>query len=111
VHLSDLMGPPVLTRVRQAGIADLARYLRGLQRRLDSLPADAARDLVRMDQVHRVEDAYLALSPAKRATPDGRAILADLAELRVSLWAQDLGTARPVSVKRLLDRISVLSRQ
>ncbi len=111
VHLSDLMGPPVLTRVRQAGIADLARCLRALQRRLDSLPADAARDLVRMDQVHRVEDAYLALSPSKRATPDGRAILADLAELRVSLWAQDLGTARPVSVKRLLDRIAVLSRQ
>jgi hypothetical protein len=41
---------------------------------------------------------------------EGRAIRDDLAELRVSLWAQDLGTARPVSEKRLLERIAVLSR-
>ena len=108
-HLSDLMDGSVLTRVRQGGMVDLRRYLTGLQRRIDSLPADAARDLVRMEQVHRVEDAYLALTPAQRATPEARAIRADLAELRVSLWAQDLGTPRPVSQKRLLDRIAALN--
>ncbi len=109
-HLADLMGDGVLTRVRQAGTADLLRYLTALQRRLDSLPADAARDLVRMDQVHRVEDAYLALTPAQRASAEARRVRADLAELRVSLWAQDLGTPHPVSAKRLLDRIATLSR-
>jgi ATP-dependent helicase HrpA len=96
--------------MRLAGIADLRRYLTALRRRLASLTADAGRDLVRMEQVHQVEDAYLALSAAQRATSEGRAIRADLAELRVSLWAQDLGTARPVSQKRLLDRIAALSR-
>jgi hypothetical protein len=30
--------------------------------------------------------------------------------LRVSLWAQHLGTPHPVSEKRLLDRIAALSR-
>ncbi|MGA0931484.1 MAG: DUF3418 domain-containing protein, partial [Candidatus Nanopelagicales bacterium] len=110
VHLGDLTGGDFLTRARPSGIADLRRYLTALRRRLASLPADAGRDLVRMDQVHQVEDAYLALSAAKRATSEGRAIRADLAELRVSLWAQDLGTPRPVSQKRLLDRITALSR-
>jgi ATP-dependent helicase HrpA len=109
-HLADLMDGRVLTRVRQEGIADLRRYLTALRRRINALPADAARDLARMEQVHRVEDAYLSLTPKQRATPEARAIRADLAELRVSLWAQDLGTVRPVSAKRLLDRIAALSR-
>ena len=110
VHLGDLTGGDFLTRTRQVGIADLRRYLTALRRRLNSLTADAGRDLVRMEQVHRVEDAYLALSASQRATSEGRSIRADLAELRVSLWAQDLGTPRPVSQKRLLDRIAALSR-
>lgn len=110
VHLGDLTEGDFLTRARPSGIADLRRYLTALRRRLASLPADAGRDLVRMDQVHQVEDAYLALSTAQRATHEGRAIRADLAELRVSLWAQDLGTPRPVSQKRLLDRIAACAR-
>ena len=109
-HLVDLTGGDFLTRVRQAGMADLGRYLHALRRRIASLPADAGRDLVRMEQIHRVEDAYLALTPDQRLSVEGRAIRDDLAELRVSLWAQDLGTARPVSEKRLLERIATLSR-
>ena len=108
-HLDDLVGGRVLSRVRESGIPDLTRYLRALHLRLTALPQDAARDLARMDQVHRVEDAYLALPAERRASPEGRAIRDDLAELRVSLWAQHLGTPHPVSEKRLLDRIAALS--
>jgi len=64
-----------------------------------------------MDQVHRVEDAFLSLPAASRASRDGRAIRSDMAELRVSLWAQHLGTPHPVSEKRLLDRIAACARQ
>jgi ATP-dependent helicase HrpA len=109
-HLDDLVGGRVLSRVRESGIPDLTRYLRALHLRMAALPQDAARDLARMDQVHRVEDAYLALPAERRASPEGRAIRDDLAELRVSLWAQHLGTPHPVSEKRLLDRIAALSR-
>ena len=107
-HLDDLVGGRVLSRVREGGIPDLTRYLRALHLRLTALPQDAARDLARMDQVHRVEDAYLALPVERRASLEGRAIRDDLAELRVSLWAQHLGTPHPVSEKRLLDRIAAL---
>jgi ATP-dependent helicase HrpA len=109
-HLDDLVGGRVLSRVRESGIPDLTRYLRALQLRMAALRQDAPRDLARMDQVHRVEDAYLALPAERRASPEGRAIRDDLAELRVSLWAQHLGTPHPVSEKRLLDRIAALSR-
>ena len=109
-HLDDLVGGRVLSRVRESGIPDLTRYLRALHLRLAALPQDAARDLARMDQVHRVEDAYLALPAERRASREGRDIRDDLAELRVSLWAQHLGTPHPVSEKRLLDRIAALSR-
>lgn len=105
-HLDYLVGGDFLTRTRQAGLPALTRRVAGLERRLSALPADAARDLVRMEQVHAVEDAYLQLTPAQRASAEGRAVAADLADLRVSLWAQDLGTDRPVSQKRLLERIS-----
>jgi ATP-dependent helicase HrpA len=108
-HLDDLVGGRVLSRVRESGIPDLTRYLRALHLRMAALPQDAPRDLARMDQVHRVEDAYLALPAERRASPEGRAIRDDLAELRVSLWAQHLGTPHPVSEKRLLDRIAALS--
>lgn len=105
-HLADLTHGDFLTRNRQGGVTHLDRYLHALQRRLRSLPGDRARDAVRMEQMHRVEDAYLALEPAARFSPEGRGIRGDLAELRVSLWAQDLGTARSVSAQRLLDRIA-----
>jgi ATP-dependent helicase HrpA len=109
-HLDDLVGGRFLARHREAGMADLIRYLQALRVRLDALPADASRDLLRMEEVHRVEDAYLDLTPAQRASAEGRSVRADLAELRVSLWAQHLGTARPVSSKRLLDRIDSCAR-
>ena len=67
--------------------------------------------LDRMDQVHRVEDAYLALPVEVRSSAEARAIRSDIAELRVNLWAQSLGTPHPVSEKRLLDRIAACARQ
>lgn len=109
-HLDDLVGGHVLARTRLARITDLQRYLQALERRLDALPRDAARDLVRMEQVQAVEDAYLRLPDERRASVEGRGIREDIKELRVSLWAQDLGTRAPVSTKRLLDRIAALSR-
>ena len=110
-HLQDLVGGRVLVRVRERGLPDLERYLRALGIRLAALPRDAARDLTRMDQVHRVEDAYLTLPAERRSSPEGQALRADIAELRVSLWAQHLGTPHPVSEKRLLDRIAALAQQ
>lgn len=88
-----------------AHLSDLSRYLLAIGRRLDRLPHAPAADRERMDRVHAVEDAYdellRALSPARARGIDIRDIGRQIEELRVSLWAQQLGTPRPVSEQRI----------
>ncbi|VEG46842.1 ATP-dependent helicase HrpA [Mycolicibacterium flavescens] len=88
-----------------AHLADLTRYLLAIGRRLERLPHAPAADRERMDRVHAVEDAYdelvRALSRARTAGADIRDIGRQIEELRVSLWAQQLGTPRPVSEQRI----------
>ncbi len=86
-------------------LADLTRYLTAVSRRLERLPVAPDADRERMDRVAAVQAAYddlvAALSPARAAAADVRDIAWLIEEFRVSLWAQQLGTARPVSEQRI----------
>jgi len=86
-------------------LPQLPRYLRAVQARLDKLPESPGRDRLAMDQIAAVEEAYLnrvAALPAGRP-PDAALVKVRwmLEELRVSLWAQQLGTPYPVSETRI----------
>ncbi|MGC2652611.1 MAG: DUF3418 domain-containing protein, partial [Mycobacterium sp.] len=89
----------------RAHLEDLTRYLTAVRRRLDRLPHATAADRERMQQVQAVQDAYdklvQGLSPARGTAADVREIAWQIEELRVSLWAQQLGTPRPVSEQRI----------
>ncbi|KIU40758.1 ATP-dependent helicase [Mycobacteroides immunogenum] len=91
-------------------LADLARYVGGIGKRLERLPQGVEADRERMHRVHAVEDAYddlLRDLPAGRSDdPAIRDIAWFIEELRVSLWAQQLGTARAVSEQRILKAIN-----
>jgi ATP-dependent helicase HrpA len=104
-QLDRLLPAGFVTATGPAHLADLGRYLTAIGRRLDRLPRDAAGDRDRMLRVHAVEDAYDdlvgALSAARAAADDVRDVARLIEELRVSLWAQQLGTARPVSEQRI----------
>jgi ATP-dependent helicase HrpA len=82
----------------------VSRYLRGIGRRLDKF--DPERDAARMAQVAQLSREYTqflgVLPPGRRSDPDVVAIRWMLEELRISLFAQSLGTAHPVSEKRIL---------
>jgi ATP-dependent helicase HrpA len=95
-----------------ARLADLARYLTAIGRRLERLPFDLDTDRARMLRVHAVQGAYeefvRGLSPARAAAQDVQAIGWQLEELRVSLWAQQLGTPRPVSEQRIFRAIDAI---
>ena len=73
--------------------------------RQDKAPGEVARDAERMAVVHRVEEEraslLAALPPARRTDADVVELRWMLEELRVSLFAQTLGTAHPVSEKRI----------
>lgn len=96
-----------------AHLADLTRYLTAINRRIERLPQALSADRERMQRVHAVEDAYdelvQALSPIRAAAPNVREIAWMIEELRVSLWAQQLGTARPVSEQRIYRAIGAIT--
>ena len=91
-------------------LRDLARYLAAIDRRLDQLPGNVDRDSAAMAQVRAVREAYehqiAALPPGQEPGPALREIRWMIEELRVSLFAQTLGTARPVSVQRIARRLA-----
>jgi len=79
------------------------RYLKGVTLRLDKLRADPQRDAQRLAELRPLEQRYLRLLADRKGAADLR--LSEfrwlLEELRISLFAQELRTPQPVSVKRL----------
>jgi len=86
-----------------AQLAHLPRYLKAIVMRLDKLRADPARDAGRLAELRPLEQRFLRVLADRRGAADAR--LEEfrwlLEELRVSLFAQELRTPQPVSVKRL----------
>jgi ATP-dependent helicase HrpA len=86
-----------------AALAHLPRYLKAIVMRLEKWRADPARDAQRLAELRPLEQRCLRLLAQRRGAADAR--LEEfrwlLEELRVSLFAQELRTPQPVSVKRL----------
>ena len=105
-QLSGLIYPDFVTATGYRRLPQLTRYLRGIERRLDKLPENPARDAASMAVAQRAEQAYrqavAELPPARRGDPDVAEVRWMLEELRVSLFAQTLGTLAPVSENRIL---------
>ena len=112
-QFSALIYPGFISAAGARRLADLTRYLRAIRQRLDKMAGDQIRDAERMAAVQRVAGAYAstlqALPPARRGAPDVQAIRWMIEELRVSLFAQTLGTPAPVSEKRILTALGQLS--
>ncbi len=97
--------------VAEAGIEQLRRYpiyLRALTERRTRLEDGAAainRDRQQLDRIADLQDAYLhQVDALPEGRPPGerlRRVRWMLEEFRVSLWAQQLGTAYPVSEQRI----------
>jgi ATP-dependent helicase HrpA len=111
-QLDRLMPAGFVTATGATHLADLTRYLTAIGRRLDRLPHAAGADRDTMLRVHAVQDAYdqlaQALPPLRAGADDMRDIARMIEELRVSLWAQQLGTARPVSEQRIYRAIDAV---
>jgi ATP-dependent helicase HrpA len=111
-QLGALIYPGFVSETGLRRLPDLVRYLRAISRRLEVAANSPGRDAERMAAVHRVTAAYQEaieqLPPARRPGPGVQAVRWMIEELRVSLFAQMLGTPGPVSEKRIhaaLDRL------
>jgi ATP-dependent helicase HrpA len=93
-------------------LPDLVRYLRAMAHRLEKLPANAVRDELWMRQVAAVTEEYEQLRrqvPGSGGPDDPVArIRWMIEELRVGLFAQNIGTPRPVSEQRVYRAIDSL---
>ncbi len=108
-QLAGLVPPGFLRETPPAALAEYPRYLRALQLRAERALRDPGRDQARMLEIKTFADALAAArADGRAARPEWQALRWDLEELRVSLFAQELGTRRQVSTKRLARQLEQL---
>ncbi|MDX3697124.1 ATP-dependent RNA helicase HrpA [Streptomyces europaeiscabiei] len=108
-QLDALVKPGFVTEAGLRRLPDLMRYLVAADRRLQQMPTGVQRDTARMEKVHEMRDEYAWLL---EQLPQGRPVPSSvleirwmIEELRVSYFAHALGTAYPVSDKRIVKAI------
>jgi ATP-dependent helicase HrpA len=104
-QLESLVHKGFVTEAGAARLPDLQRYLQAMLVRLDKLPEDVARDRGLLAQVAMAHDEFASaladVRPGRRPSPELLEVRWMIEELRVSLFAQVLRTAYPVSAKRI----------
>ncbi|GAA2533461.1 ATP-dependent RNA helicase HrpA [Winogradskya humida] len=104
-QLKALVYPGFVTDTGWRQLHQLPRYLKGIVHRLDRLGGNLARDRQLMGQLQEIEREYRELRadlPVGGPADEGlREIRWMLEELRINFFAQALGTAYPVSDKRI----------
>ncbi|MFD8996826.1 ATP-dependent RNA helicase HrpA [Streptomyces abikoensis] len=112
-QLAELIKPGFVTAHGVRRLPDLLRYLVAVDRRLTQLPTNAERDRARLAKIQEMRDEYawlLEQFPKGRPVPqEAREIRWMIEELRVSYFAHALGTAYPVSDKRIVKTIDKLA--
>ncbi len=102
-QLARLVGKRFVAATPWAQLGHLPRYLKAIVMRLDKVRTDPARDARLMSEIQPLDQAYQRLRAQRKGKLDARLdeLRWQLEELRVGLFAQELRTAQPVSVKRL----------
>jgi ATP-dependent helicase HrpA len=107
-QLDRLVYRGFLAQAEMPRLRQYPRFLQAMQVRLDKLAVAAARDQQLMQEMKGLQDEWLEREQQSlhRGGPDPRLeeVRWMLEELRVSLFAQALKTAHPVSVKRIRKR-------
>ncbi|HWL72678.1 MAG TPA: DUF3418 domain-containing protein, partial [Burkholderiaceae bacterium] len=102
-QLSQLFTRNFIVRTPPHQLAQFPRYLKAIELRIDKVKSDPMRDTARTNDIHALMVPWQRTMSERKGVSDPR--LDEfrwlLEELRVSLFAQELKTPMPVSVKRL----------
>lgn len=104
-QLSGLIRPGFISATGVDRLAHLPRYLDGMLERLRTLANEPGKDRARMTEFERVAKAFEDAGGTIPLPPEAPANLVEvrwlLEEYRISVFAQRLGTAAPVSPQRI----------
>lgn len=94
-------------------LSDILRYLQAIEKRLEKMFIDPHRDRALMLKVEHVQQSWRQwlnkFAPQRRHDEDIQAIRWMIEELRVSYFAQQLGTPYPISDKRILQAMEKIT--
>ncbi|MDP4536791.1 ATP-dependent RNA helicase HrpA [Alkalimonas collagenimarina] len=111
-HLEQLLFKGFVSQHGAKRLDDILRYVKAMEKRLEKLPIDPHRDRLMMHEYQRAEEAWQQLKGQYQTAAVVPQPVADIRwmieELKVSLFAQTLGTAYPISLKRVLHAIAEL---
>jgi ATP-dependent helicase HrpA len=107
-QVQRLVTPGFVSSAGPDRLSEMLRYMEAARIRLGRLRTDVRRDAGRQQVVERIQSRYdtlLERVASGNYQPSSAAALAEIRwsieELRVSLWAQSLGTAGPISEQRI----------
>ena len=110
-QLNSLVFPGFLDELSLEELRQYPRYLKAILKRLDKLAGDAHKDRGLRLQIQSLWDEYKNTLDKYGVSDELTEFRWMLEEFRVSLFAQDLGTAYPVSEKRLAKRFNEIKSQ
>ncbi|WP_305806460.1 DUF3418 domain-containing protein, partial [Stenotrophomonas sp. YIM B06876] len=105
-QLASLIHPGFLRETPADALAQLPRYLKAMILRTERAKRDPPRDQARMLELKPFVDALEQAGP--RDHPQWQALRWDIEELRVALFAQELGFRNGISPKKLAQRVAAL---
>lgn len=109
-QLEGLVCPYFISDNSLKPLADILRYLKAIERRLEKLPSQLQTDRSNMEKIHTLNDLWIKwknqLTEWREKEKEIKEVRWMLEELRVSLFAQQLGTAYPISEKRVLNAMN-----
>ena len=112
-QLNQLVFPGFVTSHGWKRLADIPRYLSAIEKRMEKLAIDPNRDRAQMSRVENVilqwQQWLAKLSEKQKQQEEVQNIRWMIEELRVSLFAQQIGTPYPISDKRILQAIESIS--
>jgi ATP-dependent helicase HrpA len=104
-HLEAVLPADFLKTFDGRRLRNGPRYLKALAVRIERAHVDPARDAMREEQVRVHEDRLGSVRDHRSYSPDYQRLLTEYREMidefRISIFAQELKTAFPVSLKRL----------
>ena len=100
-QLSSLIYPHFLEDIDEALLEHFPRYLKAVVRRLEKLPNDYLADRKHMLEIKKYWNKYKTLSSCSDLDDELNTLRWMIEEFRVSLFAQNLKTAIPISATRL----------